>query len=227
MTVVYDNYVWRLQAPSESIDIRLPKDLRFADEFTRNKIGQEIEYSVTGAAILTESIKKSGLPITLQGFDSMGWITRSDLNLLIQLRDIPSLQMKLQFVEFLNNIYGNVHPSYDFDVIFRHSDPPVFDFESVKGFDDFELGNYFKLRSLKFMEANISSMTSPCTANVTLNLASITGTFNIGETVTGGTSGTEGTVLQWDSPNLYLHVDSGTFNTGETVTGPSGSGIVQ
>jgi hypothetical protein len=223
---VYDNYVWRLQAVSEAIDLVLPKDLRFIDEFTRSAISQKIEYSLTGAAIITESQKKTGLPITLIGFDSMAWVNRTVIDSLIILRDTPSLQMKLQFVDYTNNVFGSVHPKYNFDVVFRHSDQPVLDFDSVKGFDDFETDSYFKVKSLKFTEVLLTSAMNPCSANVDLNLINITGTFNIGEGVTGANSGTTGTVLGWDSPILHLYVQTGEFITSEVITGPSGSGTI-
>ena len=54
-----------------------------------------------------------------------------------------------------------------------------------------------------------------------LLLSSVSGTYELGETVTGGTSGATGVIDSIDSTNNYLYVDtvSGTFSATETITG--------
>jgi len=58
----------------------------------------------------------------------------------------------------------------------------------------------------------------------TFELASspaVSGTFQIGETVTGGTSATTGEVAKWDSTTRYLYLINmtGNFSVGEILTG--------
>ena len=55
----------------------------------------------------------------------------------------------------------------------------------------------------------------------TFELSSITGTFEEGETVTGGTSAITGEVARWDSTTSYLYLINmtGTFTLNEIITG--------
>ena len=55
----------------------------------------------------------------------------------------------------------------------------------------------------------------------TFELSSISGTFTVGETVTGGTSAITGEVARWDSATSYLYLINmtGTFTLTEILTG--------
>ena len=55
----------------------------------------------------------------------------------------------------------------------------------------------------------------------TFELSSISGTFTVGETVTGGTSAVTGEVARWDSVTSYLYLIkmTGTFTLTEIITG--------
>jgi hypothetical protein len=57
---------------------------------------------------------------------------------------------------------------------------------------------------------------------ITLALTSISGTFTKNETVTGGTSAATGTVIQVNTSNIVIKVNTGTFQT-ESITGGSSS----
>jgi hypothetical protein len=57
----------------------------------------------------------------------------------------------------------------------------------------------------------------------TLTLTSISGTFTVNETVTGGTSAATGTVLKVNLNNIIIRGLTGTFNSSETITGGSSS----
>jgi len=225
--MLYDDYVWRLSSTSPlAVDIQLPKDLEWIDEFTWSPIQQTVSTTLTGALVIQESKQKKGRPITLQGKDDMGWVARLLGDTLMQMRDSIGLIMNIQHVHWNGSAYGDV--LYDFDVMFRHYEPPVVDLESVLRFDGFEPESWYKVRSLKFMEA-ISGAASPCSANVILTLTGVSGTFLIGEVVevtSGVKIGTLGTVLGWSSPTLQLYVNDGSINSGATITGPSGSANV-
>lgn len=54
---------------------------------------------------------------------------------------------------------------------------------------------------------------------VTLSLTNISGTFTVNETVTGGTSSAEGTVIQANLSNVVVRVTSGIFQNSEEITG--------
>jgi hypothetical protein len=130
----------------------------------------------------------------------------------------------LQFVSYNKetDTYGTV--SFEHEVMFRHFEPPVLDLQNVKRFDNFEPDAWYKISSIKFMEA-ISSATSPCTANTILTLTGIVGTFNTGEIVTSS-GGTSGTVMSFTGTTLNLYISSGSMSAGETITGPSGSATI-
>lgn len=55
------------------------------------------------------------------------------------------------------------------------------------------------------------------------NLTSVTGSFTVGETVTGGTSGATGKVLSYGTGVLVVSGVAGLFQVGETITGGSSS----
>ena len=55
----------------------------------------------------------------------------------------------------------------------------------------------------------------------TFELSSVSGTFTVGETVTGGTSAITGEVARWDSTTSYLYLINmtGNFTLNEILTG--------
>ena len=55
--------------------------------------------------------------------------------------------------------------------------------------------------------------------NVQLNVSNVNGTFQTDETVTGGTSNAQGTIVSVSADYLIVNVTSGTFQAGETITG--------
>ena len=59
----------------------------------------------------------------------------------------------------------------------------------------------------------------------TFTIASVSGTFTVGETITGGTSSKTAVVDSYDSTNLllYIYSESGTFTADETITGGASS----
>jgi len=224
-TYIYDDYVWRLKAEPLSLDIQLPKDLEWVDELSWSPISQNISFSLSGALVVEESEQLKGRPITLQGKDQTGWISREVVDNLIKMKDYPGLAMQLSFAHY--NIdteqYGAVKLNYD--VMFRHYDPPVLDLSNILGFGNFEAGALFSVRNLKFMEATPGA-SSPCSANVTLNITILSGTISVGESITGAQSEAFGTVVKYTDPLLYVYTTDGSFISGETIIGPNGTAII-
>jgi hypothetical protein len=219
MPPFYENYVWRLRADSLGIDIQLPQDLEWVDEFSWSPIQQTVETTLTGALVVQESKQLRGRPITLVGKDDMAWIDRVLCDQLSIMKNTAALVMVLDYVEYNvdNDTYGTV--KFTYNVMFRHYEPPPLELESVLRFDNFETTSWFKVRNIKFMEA-LSSASSPCTANVTLEVSGISGSFGIGDVVSGDLSGTSGTVLSISGTtplSLHLYVADGVFQVGETV----------
>ena len=214
----YEDYLWRLQAPSLGLDVQLPQDLEWVDEFSWSPIQQSVETSLTGALIIQESTQLKGRPITLQGKDDMGWIPRSIGENLMLMRNSAGLTMNLQYVHYNvdTSMYGVI--LFQYDVMFRHYEPPPIELENVLRYDNFETDAWYKVRNLKFMEA-LPSSSSPCTANVSLTMSDQTGTFSIGDVLTEhvagascaapNPSGVTGTVLSVSGTTLNLYVANG------------------
>ena len=222
----YEDYVWRLQASSLGLDIQLPQDLEWIDEFTWSPIQQSVDTTLSGALVIQESRQLRGRPITLQGKEDMGWIQRSVGEQLMQMRNTSGLVMNLQYVHYDvdTDTYGMI--LFQYDVMFRHYEPPPIELESVLRFDNFETTAWYKVRNLKFMEA-LPSASSPCTANVTLTMSNQVGTFSIGDNLTEHLAGSDcstpnptgvtGTVLSVSGTTLSLYVADGTLQVGNVL----------
>lgn len=69
--------------------IELPADLRWTDEFTAWRIGQQVRTSLSGALIVQESARQSGRPITLQTTrDGQAYVGPVQLGVLRQLQEL-------------------------------------------------------------------------------------------------------------------------------------------
>lgn len=220
MSIQYEDYVWRLQASVLGLDIQLPQDLEWIDEFSWSPIQQTVDTTLTGALVIQESTQLRGKPITLQGKDDMGWIQRSVGEQLLLMRNTSGLVMNLQYVHYDvdTSVYGTI--SFQYDVMFRHYEPPPIELENILRFDNFESSAWYKVKNLKFMEA-LSSAVSPCTANVSLIMSGQVGSFSIGNILTehhAGTScdtpnptGVTGIVISVSGTTLNLYVADGTI----------------
>lgn len=226
MAIVYEDYVWRLQYITGGIDLALPQDLEWVDEFSWSPVQQSIETTLTGALVIQESKQLRGRPITLQGKDDMGWVQRTTGNTLMQLRDTAGCAMILSYEKYVDNVYtGEV--LFEYDVMFRHYEPPPLELENVLRYDNFEQTAWYKVRNLRFMEA-IPSASSPCTANVALEVTLDSGTFAIGDSISNDAlSPVTGTVLSFSvavTPNiLNLYIAEGIIAVNDVITGPNGT----
>lgn len=72
-------------------------DLVWVDEHDFNPLAADARYSIDGALIVDEVLRTSGRPITLQGGDSYGWITRATLDQLEAWRALPAQQFTLTY----------------------------------------------------------------------------------------------------------------------------------
>ena len=149
MAIIYDNYIWKIttEAPQPVFSLSLPKDLQWTDEFNWSPVGQNTEFSLTGALLVQEGVKQKGREITLSGLDNMAWITRETAAVLMSMRNTPGLIMTLQFLDYYN--VANV--LHSFNVIFRQSEGAL-DLKPIKQWDQFEPGAFKIINSIKFME---------------------------------------------------------------------------
>jgi len=112
--------------------IELP-DLVWGDEFSWSKIEQSAEYSLAGSLIIETGEKLAGRPITLEGTETIGWITRSDLLVLQALAEDPERQMVL-----------TLDDARTFDVVFRHQDRGI-EARSVLAYSDPDPDDYYSI----------------------------------------------------------------------------------
>jgi len=125
---------------STPVDIQLPKDLEWSDEFSWAKITQAVSYGATGSLFIQEGTKQAGRHITLAGPPSMAWITREVGLQLLALTQTQGLLMVLTLGD-----------DRTFNVMFRHSDGPL-DIAPVKGFAGLDAGSWYEVSSIKLME---------------------------------------------------------------------------
>lgn len=77
------------------IDLELPDQLSWPDEFTWEQVEQSAEYTSTGALVLDAWAKQTGRPITLQGAENRAWCERGALRTLRAWASQPGLELTL------------------------------------------------------------------------------------------------------------------------------------
>lgn len=214
---IYDDYVWRLSSSSPAFDVQLPQDLAWIDEATWTPVQQNIKTTLSGSLVVQESYQHKGRPLTLQGKEDMGWISRATLETLITMVQTHGLTMKLQYIKYVGGSYTS-DVLIEYNVMFRHYEPPPLEVDNVKGFDEFDPTAYFKVRSIKFMEVT-KNATQPCSGTVVIQISSVIGTFQPGDLVYTDASDAEGIVLSFTGgTELHVYKTSDTaFNVGNTI----------
>lgn len=119
--------------------IKLPDDLEWTDEFSWTPVEQNLSYSATGSLFIQESTKQAGRPITLQGAEDMGWITRDTAEALQTLKDVAGTEMTLELSD-----------GRTFTVMFMQENP--IEISPVRRGSFFGAGDYYKINSIKLME---------------------------------------------------------------------------
>jgi hypothetical protein len=69
--------------------LALPAGMIWTDEFDWRAVETAQEYALTGALILDAATRQAGRPITLEGADDHGWLTRTQLAALYGLTASP------------------------------------------------------------------------------------------------------------------------------------------
>lgn len=120
--------------------IELHPDLFWSDEFTWLPVEQSAERSITGAYIVSSSLRTDGRPITLQpqGDDS-AWMSRLVVEQLRNWAAVPGMELEL-------TLRGETR-----DVIFRHHDGPGVEASPLVHFSEMDDSDWY-LTTLRFME---------------------------------------------------------------------------
>lgn len=77
--------------------LTLPDDLQWADEFNWTPVSEQRNFSLGGAVLADRALRLAGRPITLQGGDNFGWMSRADALTLKGWADTLSASMSLLF----------------------------------------------------------------------------------------------------------------------------------
>lgn len=107
--------------------VTLSNDLIWDDEFGWTPLVSTMEYSVTGALVIDQSMRQAGRPITLTpAQEDMAWTSRSVLKQLYEWAKIPLLELVLE-LQYPND-------TRQFTVSFRPGESEVLTHKPVKGF---------------------------------------------------------------------------------------------
>lgn len=125
-----------LENTKTGVEVLLPPELYWLDEFDFQRVKSENVRSLSGSFLVLQSIAKGGRPITLGAPDDMNWIARKDLRVLYQWADEIGLRIRVKFEydSFQRTMLA----------VFNHADKPieatpVRKYESPKETDEFNI----------------------------------------------------------------------------------------
>ena len=169
----HDEFLWFLidrgggTVDDPSVELRLPKDLIWQDEFLWEPVAQVYEYSVEGNLLIQESTKKKGRHITLVGQNDMAWIDRTDMKKLVNMRNKVGRKLILRgrpvvfegdshtdtIRTFTDDAdYKQMHDGWiELEVMFRHQDTAL-EYTLIKPWDQFESDSYYIINAIRLME---------------------------------------------------------------------------
>jgi hypothetical protein len=104
--------------------LALPLEMAWPDEFGWSPVQQSSERSITGSLIVDVAAKTGGRPITLQGGDEFGWMTRADVTTLQTWRAVPGAQMTLLFRGVTRTVaFDHESTALEYQAIADYADP--------------------------------------------------------------------------------------------------------
>lgn len=128
-----------IQLSYGAVNIALPSDIQWVDEFDWAPVGQGVERSVTGALIVQSRAMTAGRPVTLKpDGDNSAWTRRSVVEQLRNAAAIPGQVMTLTI------------GSQTLSVIFRHHDGPAVEAKPVAAYDAYTSDDFYVV-TLKLM----------------------------------------------------------------------------
>lgn len=118
--------------------VTLPGDLLWVDEFDWTPVLQQQTYALDGALMVEHASRLAGRPITLQGAEDQGWVTRATLVSLYALAQAPSTGLPLTLSDGSTRL-----------VVFRHDQIAIEARPILRAIPD--AGSYYQL-TLRLME---------------------------------------------------------------------------
>ena len=133
----------QLKNLSTGVELVLPDDLLWSDEYNWSPTVASTSYLVTGALLIQSATRQAGRPITLVGAPDMAWVTRATVEQLRAWAASPVGSATGRFV--LAFADGRT-----FTVVFRHAESPI-EAEPVLGFPSRVDTDFYRM-TLKFLE---------------------------------------------------------------------------
>lgn len=79
--------------------IQIPRGMVWVDEMNWSPVESSAEYGLTGARVVDVWVKTNGRPITLEGSETAGWITRQTLLSLRSAAAVPDASYLLTLAD--------------------------------------------------------------------------------------------------------------------------------
>lgn len=114
--------------------VQLPSNLIWEDRYGWSPVTQSVKMTLGGRPIVYSAQLQAGRRITLSSSQDMGWVTKEQVDSLMQLADVAGAQYSLTI------------GSATFDVVFRHEDPPAVEASPLIPRGDPVAGDYFLCR---------------------------------------------------------------------------------
>lgn len=126
-----------IKSGGEQID--LPDDLLWTDEFQWSPVVAVQSYTLTGALVIDQAVRRAGRPISLVGPADMAWVTRQTVRTLHAWAAEADTRAVLA-----------LRDGRQFTVAFRHADGAV-EAEPVLGLPAWRDGDWYRL-TLRLLE---------------------------------------------------------------------------
>jgi len=96
--------------------VTLNPNMVWVDRFISQKVGQSLKRTLGGRPVIYSGAVGFGISITLEATEDYGWLPKSDVDQLVT------------FAEGVGSIFTLTFNAVNYDVVFRHNEPPALDF---------------------------------------------------------------------------------------------------
>lgn len=118
--------------------VQLPAAMMWPDEFTAQSVAQSAKRTLDGSLVVVYGGLQAGRNITLESGPDTGWLTKTQVDAIKLLADIPG------------GVYTLTLRSTNYQVMFRHDEAPAFEATPIWPFATPQAGDYYIAR-LKLM----------------------------------------------------------------------------
>ena len=112
----------------------LPSGLQWLDEFTAQSVAQSAKRTLGGSLVVVYGGLQAGRDITLESGPDTGWLTKTQVEAIKLLADSPG------------GVYTLTLRSVNYQVMFRHHEPPAFEAAPLFPFTNPQPGDRYLAR---------------------------------------------------------------------------------